>query len=148
MPTLTCRFSLADFHDAGVSVVTVGCAHDEAQRAADELARAIWQERDGFVYASTPLADSVAEARRLKPRAGGRPVLLLDVQGLVAAAAIDEDVDAVGLSMLSGAHTTLALTNDYNERLQRTTRTNERTSSTHSTQGNDGMAHAAAAGRR
>jgi len=76
--TVFAGFSLADFHDAGVSVVTVASAPDEAQRAANELARAIWQERNGFVYASTPLAGSVTEAKRLKAQAGGRPVLLLD----------------------------------------------------------------------
>jgi microcystin degradation protein MlrC len=76
--TVFAGFSLADFQDAGVSVVTVGRSRDEARRAADGLARAIWQERDGFVYASAPLADSIAEAKRLKPQASGRPILLLD----------------------------------------------------------------------
>jgi len=76
--TVFAGFSLADFHDAGVSVVTVGHTRNHAQRAADDLARAIWRERDGFVYSSTPLAESVAQARALLPRAGGRPVLLLD----------------------------------------------------------------------
>ena len=76
--TVFAGFSLADFRDAGVSVVAVGRTRDEAQSAADALARAIWQERDGFVYASEPLADSVARAHALLARAGGRPVLLLD----------------------------------------------------------------------
>src|SRR5512137_1976568 len=34
--TVFAGFSLADFQDAGVSVVTVGCTREEAQRAADE----------------------------------------------------------------------------------------------------------------
>jgi len=76
--TVFAGFSLADFQDAGVSVVTVGRSQDEAQQAADELARDIWRERDGFVYASAPLADSVAQARARQAQAGGRPVLLLD----------------------------------------------------------------------
>jgi microcystin degradation protein MlrC len=76
--TVFAGFSLADIHDAGVSVVTVGRSRDEAQRAADELAKIIWDERDGFVYTSVPLADSVAQARTLHAQAGGRPVLLLD----------------------------------------------------------------------
>jgi microcystin degradation protein MlrC len=76
--TVFAGFSLADFQDAGVSVVTVGRTQDEAQRAADELALSIWRERDGFVYASVPIADSVAQARTLHAQAGGRPVLLLD----------------------------------------------------------------------
>ncbi len=69
-------FSLADIRDAGLSIVTVGRDRDEAQRAADRLARQAWAERDGFVYRSEPLAESVARARRL--RQPGRPVLLLD----------------------------------------------------------------------
>jgi len=74
--TVFAGFSLADFRDAGMSIVTVGRDREEAQRAADELARQVWDERDGFVYASEPLADSVARARSL--RTPGRPVLLLD----------------------------------------------------------------------
>jgi microcystin degradation protein MlrC len=74
--TVFAGFSLADFRDAGMSFVTVGRSRAEAQRAADELARQAWAERDGFVYASEPLADSVARARSM--RGGGRPVLLLD----------------------------------------------------------------------
>ncbi len=74
--TVFAGFSLADFRDAGMSVVTVGRDREEAQRAADELARQIWAERDGFVYTSEPLADSVARALSLQTQ--GRPVLLLD----------------------------------------------------------------------
>jgi microcystin degradation protein MlrC len=76
--TVFAGFSLADFHDAGVSVVTVGRTRDEAQSAADELAQSIWRERDGFIYTGAPLVDSVAQARALHAKVGGRPVLLLD----------------------------------------------------------------------
>jgi microcystin degradation protein MlrC len=76
--TVFAGFSLADFRDAGASVVAVGRSRDEAQRAADALARQLWDERDGFVYRSAPLAASVAEARAVRARAGSRPVLLLD----------------------------------------------------------------------
>ena len=69
-------FSLADFRDAGVSIVAVGRSRGEAQQAADELARQVWAERDGFIYRSEPLADSVERARRLTQP--GHPVLLLD----------------------------------------------------------------------
>ncbi len=73
-------FSLADIADAGMSAVTVGATHAEAQAAADELARGLWAERDGFVYRSAPLAASVAEAKALRAKAGAGagPVLLLD----------------------------------------------------------------------
>jgi len=69
-------FSLGDFRDAGMSIVTVGRDREEAQRAAYELARQVCAERDGVVYTSEPLADSVARALSLRTR--GRPVLLLD----------------------------------------------------------------------
>jgi microcystin degradation protein MlrC len=74
--TVFAGFSLADFRDAGMSIVTVGRDREQAQRAADELARQVWAERDGFVYTSEPLGDSVARARALQTH--GRPVLLLD----------------------------------------------------------------------
>jgi microcystin degradation protein MlrC len=74
--TVFAGFSLADIRDAGLSIVTVGRDRGQAQRAADELARQAWADRDGFVYRSEPLADSVARARRL--RQPGRPLLLLD----------------------------------------------------------------------
>lgn len=73
-------FSLADIRDAGVSVVVSATDARTAQAAADALARQIWDERDGFVYTSEPLPDSVARARTLRsagvPSRG--PVLLLD----------------------------------------------------------------------
>ena len=74
--TVFAGFPLADIRDAGTSVIAVGRTRDEAQSAADELARQIWSERAGFVYQSLPLADSVACARGLRSSAG--PVLLLD----------------------------------------------------------------------
>ena len=78
--TVFAGFSLADIRDAGMSVVVVGRTRDEAQRAADDLARQLWNERTDFVYQSAPLADSVTQARTLRataPKAAG-PVLLLD----------------------------------------------------------------------
>ena len=74
--TVFAGFPLADIRDAGMSVVTVGRTPDEAQGAANEIARQLWSERAGFVYQSLPLADSVACARGLRSSAG--PVLLLD----------------------------------------------------------------------
>jgi len=77
--TVFAGFSLADIRDAGMSVVTVGRTRDEAQRAADELAHQLWQERRGFVYESAPLVESVAQARTLRAaRSAPGPVLLLD----------------------------------------------------------------------
>jgi microcystin degradation protein MlrC len=74
--TVFAGFSLADIRDAGMSVVTVGRTSAEAQRAANELAARLWAEREGFVYASEPLAASVARAKAARSSQG--PVLLLD----------------------------------------------------------------------
>jgi microcystin degradation protein MlrC len=74
--TVFAGFSLADVRDAGMSAVAVGRSPQEAQRAADALAAQLWAEREGFVYTSEPLAQSVARAKAAR-RAGG-PVLLLD----------------------------------------------------------------------
>jgi microcystin degradation protein MlrC len=78
--TVFAGFSLADIADAGMSAVVVGRTRGEAQRAADQLARQLWDERDGFVYSSAPLVESVAQARelRVRNRAATGPVLLLD----------------------------------------------------------------------
>ncbi len=74
--TVFAGFSLADIRDAGMSAVAVGRTRDEAQRAANALAAQLWAEREGFVYASEPLAQSVARAKAARCARG--PVLLLD----------------------------------------------------------------------
>lgn len=74
--TVFAGFSLADIRDAGMSAVAVGRSPQEAQRAANVLAAQLWAEREGFVYASEPLAASVARARAARSASG--PVLLLD----------------------------------------------------------------------
>ena len=77
--TVFAGFSLADFADAGMSVVTVGRSEAQARAAADEIAAQLWSERDGFEYRSAPLAESLAQARQLRAaHPPGRPVLLLD----------------------------------------------------------------------
>jgi microcystin degradation protein MlrC len=79
--TVFAGFSLADIRDAGMSVVVVAESNRKtAQRAADALAAQMLAEREGFVYESAPLADSVAGARAAGARAaaGAGPVLLLD----------------------------------------------------------------------
>jgi microcystin degradation protein MlrC len=72
-------FSLADFEHAGMSVIVV--TDDDASladRVAARIADQIWQEREGFVYHSQALADSVARAKALHAEPGNGPVLLLD----------------------------------------------------------------------
>lgn len=73
-------FSLADIADAGMSVVVVADDAPQAHAAAEALARQLWDDRDGFVYRSEPLADSVAHARAVRGAAppGAGPMLLLD----------------------------------------------------------------------
>jgi microcystin degradation protein MlrC len=78
--TVFAGFSLADIADAGMSAVVVGRTRDEAQHAADRLVAQLWEDRAGFVYASRPLAESIAQARAVRGRHAEtrQPVLLLD----------------------------------------------------------------------
>ncbi|AJC15549.1 M81 family metallopeptidase [Pandoraea sputorum] len=77
-------FSLADIPAPCISVVVTaeqgedgGDGVARAQAVANRIAAQAWDERDGFVYRSAPLADSIAEAKRLAQGAD-KPVLLLD----------------------------------------------------------------------
>jgi microcystin degradation protein MlrC len=68
-------FPLADFWNAGLSVVTVADGdRAAAESACQRLLEAAWRERHEFVFHGEPLADSVARAKEL---AEG-PVVLLD----------------------------------------------------------------------
>jgi microcystin degradation protein MlrC len=79
--TVFAGFSLADIEAPCMSVVTTGLAQGEgaaqAQAVADRIAAGIWEEREGFVYRSEPLAQSLTRAQALA-RNATRPVLLLD----------------------------------------------------------------------
>ncbi len=79
--TIFAGFSLADIAAPCVSVVaTAECtAEGEALCAAalDRMAAQIWAEREGYVYASEPLAEAFVRAQRMAEGAG-KPVLLLD----------------------------------------------------------------------
>lgn len=85
--TVMAGFSLADIPAPCVSVIVVGKTLAAAQAAADELARNIWHDRDGFRYTGESLPKSIARARAMVDRAAavqegcgdpGGPVLLLD----------------------------------------------------------------------
>ena len=96
-------FSLADFADAGMSVVVV--AEDDAALAeavAQRIARQIWNERDGFVYASEPLAQSIARARELAAGAGQGPVLLLDHSDNVMSGGSCDTMDVLQAALEGG----------------------------------------------
>ncbi len=72
-------FSLADFEHAGMSVIVV-TDNDKAlaDDVANDIAQQIWREREGFVYRSETLAESIARAKALHAEPGQGPVLLLD----------------------------------------------------------------------
>lgn len=85
--TVMAGFALSDIPAPCISVVTVGKDLRSAQQAADSLALAIWASRDGFVYHSPPLSESISTARKISGQAGvaqaecgnpDGPVLLLD----------------------------------------------------------------------
>lgn len=71
-------FPLADIAAPYLSVVVVADGdRDAAEAVAERIARQIWDDREGFVYRSEPLARSVSRARGLAEGAT-RPVLLVD----------------------------------------------------------------------
>ncbi len=68
-------FPLADFHDAGLSVVAV--ADDDkaaAEAACERLLDYAWNERKEWIFHSEPLAETIAKAKRITEG----PVILLD----------------------------------------------------------------------
>ena len=72
-------FSLADIAAPCISVVVVGDGNKQAaERVADDIANFIWEHRDGFVYESEPLSESVAHAKSEASKSGSQPILLLD----------------------------------------------------------------------
>lgn len=73
-------FSLADFHDAGMTLIVITNQSLELARTViKELNDVVWQQRDGFVYESRPLMESLELAKELHSQAEGNgPVLLLD----------------------------------------------------------------------
>ncbi len=69
-------FSLADFADAGMSVVVVTDNHPAlAAQVSARIAEQIWQDRDGFVYASEPLRASLARAQALNSQSINSPTI-------------------------------------------------------------------------
>ncbi|UHL63621.1 M81 family metallopeptidase [Paralcaligenes sp. KSB-10] len=79
-------FALADIPAPCISVVTVGKDAASARQAARQIALKIWASREGFVYHSPPLAESIGSAKALAAKAGPQagcgnpqgPILLLD----------------------------------------------------------------------
>jgi microcystin degradation protein MlrC len=68
-------FALADIADAGASAVAVADADRAAAgRVRDRLLAQLWDRRDEHLYRHRPLAEAVAEAKRVEQG----PVILLD----------------------------------------------------------------------
>lgn len=95
-------FSLADFPDAGMSVVVVAEHKDVADAAARQLADQIWRARDGFVYASAPLTASLAQARTMAEAQGRGPVLLLDHSDNVMSGGTCDTMDVLMAALDAG----------------------------------------------
>lgn len=95
-------FSLADFRDAGVSVIVV-TDNDIAlaNQIADDIARQIWREREGFVYRSEPLAQSIARAKAMQSAPGEGPVLLLDHSDNVMSGGTCDTMDVLAAALES-----------------------------------------------
>ena len=72
-------FALADIHDVGTAVITVGEDFAAADAAAQRIADGIWQVRDQHIYKHRGLKESVAQAKDLAAKQDlGGPVILLD----------------------------------------------------------------------
>ena len=93
-------FSLADFADAGVSVIVV-TDNDKAlaTQVASDIAAQIWRDREGFVYRSEPLAQSIARARAMQTEPGEGPVLLLDHSDNVMSGGTCDTMDVLAAAL-------------------------------------------------
>jgi microcystin degradation protein MlrC len=94
-------FSLADFADAGMSVIVV-TDNDEtlAESVAERIAQQVWQEREGFIYHSTPLKESLERARELQKSEGDGPVLLLDHSDNVMSGGTCDTMDVLANALI------------------------------------------------
>lgn len=96
-------FSLADFADAGMSVVVVTDSDTElAQRVANEIGDQIWADREGFVYRSAALNDSLQQAKQLSQGAAGKPILLLDHSDNVMSGGTCDTLDILSAAIRGG----------------------------------------------
>ncbi|RTZ40640.1 M81 family peptidase [Candidimonas sp. SYP-B2681] len=104
-------FALADIPAPCLSVVVVGKDKASAQQAANSLARSIWDVRDGFVYRSEALSDSIALARHMAAaRVLGSdgcgnpngPILLLDHSDNCMSGGTCDTMDVLSEAMKQG----------------------------------------------
>lgn len=103
--TVFAGFALSDIPAPCVSVVVTDtddtAGHARAQGTADRLAQQIWAQRDGFVYRSEPLAESLARAAALS-RNADRPVLLLDHGDNVMSGGTCDTMDVLQAALAAG----------------------------------------------
>lgn len=107
LPALTvfAGFSLADIPAPCVSVVATvrdtpeGVAQGQAMLK--QVADQIWAERQGFFYASEPLADSLARAQALAQTAS-RPILLLDHSDNCMSGGTCDSMDVLAAALAAG----------------------------------------------
>jgi microcystin degradation protein MlrC len=96
-------FSLADFHDAGMSVLVVTDQDQTlAEGVADKLAAQIIDNRDGFIYQSPSLTESLQNARTLANGSGFGPVLLLDHSDNVMSGGTCDTMDVLAAALEQG----------------------------------------------
>ncbi|MEK8053274.1 M81 family metallopeptidase [Ideonella sp. DXS22W] len=107
--TVFAGFALADIPAPCVSVVVTDtddtAGHARAQRTADALAGQIWAQREGFVYRSEPLAQSLARAAALaegQHADTARPVLLLDHGDNVMSGGTCDTMDVLQAALAAG----------------------------------------------
>jgi microcystin degradation protein MlrC len=95
-------FQQADIHDAGISVVVVADGdHGAARAACDAILETAWKRKEDFIYRGRPLAEALAEARRLGEASGG-PVLLLDHADNCASGATQDTMHVLRAALAMG----------------------------------------------
>ncbi|HEX5130567.1 MAG TPA: M81 family metallopeptidase [Usitatibacter sp.] len=95
-------FQQADIHDAGISVVVVADRdRAAAQRACDAILDTAWRQKQDFIYRGRPLAEALAEARRIGDQGDG-PVLLLDHADNCASGATQDTMHVLRAALAHG----------------------------------------------
>lgn len=114
--TVMAGFALSGLGAPRASTIVVAATEDLAQNAADEIATQIWKERQGFVYVSKPLEESIVAANEI--RAGNSdgdgdqaqrlgksgPVLLLDHGDNCMSGATCDTMDILEVALRLGLH--------------------------------------------
>ncbi|SED45960.1 M81 family metallopeptidase [Rhodobacter sp. 24-YEA-8] len=95
-------FPAADLYEAGASVVAVTTPDLDPEVVAHEIARAIWDRRDEFLYDQKPLEQSIAAARAAAHGPGQGPVLMLDHGDNCMSGGTCENMDVLEAALAAG----------------------------------------------